>query len=212
MTQTYLIDINTFAGFEDLSVNIKPSRILVFVKKAQDLDLRLFMGAAFYTDFIQYFSNDPTTGALVISPDIPQPYEDLWQGLTYTDKAGHNVGYAGIVPALIYWTFARYIEADSVHYTATGPVIKRHDVGDAVDPKDIAKLVSQQRSVANAHANDIEMYLYNNRTDFPLWRWNEKNKSSRQAGPRIRGVDKTDFNIPGYGNRDFPYGINNGFY
>ncbi len=199
MAQTYLINIDTFAGFEDLSINIKPQRVLVFVKKAQDLDLRIFMGIAFWTDFIQYFSND-VNGDLVISPTTPQPYLDLWNGLTYIDKAGHAVAYDGMTAALVYWTFARYIEADSVHYTATGPMTKRHDAGDAVDPKFIVKLVEQQRSVANAHCNDIELFLYNNKQNYPLWRWNERNKSSRQPGPRIRGIDRTNYNMPGYGN------------
>jgi hypothetical protein len=61
----------------------------------------------------------------------------------------------------------------------------------------VVKLVQQQRSIANAYANDIEKFLWDNKADFPLWRYNAKNKSSRQAGPRIRGVDKTDFNYPG---------------
>lgn len=210
MAQTYLIDISTFAGFEDLSVNINPKRLLVFVKKAQDLDLKLFMGQAFYTDFMQYFSMDGS-GNLVESPSIPALYKQLWEGGEYTDKAGHPIAYDGMIPALVYWTFARFIEADSVHYTATGPVVKRHDAGDAVDSREVAKLVQQQRSVANAHANDIEMFLFNNQSNFPLWRWNERNKSSRQAGPRIRGIDKTDFNLPGYGNGNWP-NLNNGFY
>jgi hypothetical protein len=104
-----------------------------------------------------------------------------------------------MAPTLVYFTFARFIEADAVHYTPTGPVVKHHDNGDAVAPKDIIKLVQQQRSVANAHANEIEKFLWDHRADFPLWRYNGKNKTARQAGPRIRSVDKNNFNYPGYG-------------
>ena len=88
---------------------------------------------------------------------------------------------------------------DSVHYTSTGPVAKRHDEADVIGQKDIAKIVSMQRSVANAYANDIELYLYNNQTSFPLWRWNEKNKESRQPAARIRGIDRTRYNRGAYG-------------
>jgi len=97
------------------------------------------------------------------------------------------------LPTLVYFTFARFIEADAVHYTSTGPVLKHHDNGDPIAPKDIVKLVQQQRSVANAHANEVEKFLWDNKNDFPLWRYNGKNKSSRQAGPRLRSIDRTNY-------------------
>ena len=100
------------------------------------------------------------------------------------------------MPALVYFAFARFIEADAVHYTAAGPVIKHHDHADPLSAKDITKLVQQQRSVANAHANEVEKFLWDNRADFPLWEYSEKNKSSRQSGPRIRSIDRTSFNYP----------------
>jgi len=192
MNTIYLINQNTFQGYEDISVNIKPERLNVFIKKAQDLDLKPFLGHALYYDFMQNFNDDGT-----LKDTAPQPYIDLFNGSEYLDQHGHIVLYEGLVPTLVYFTFARFIEADAVHYTATGPVVKHHDNGDPVAPKDIVKLVQQQRSVANAHANEVEKFLWDNKADFPLWHFNEKNKSGRQAGPRIRSIDKNDFNYPG---------------
>lgn len=191
MTQIYLINQTTFQNYEDISVNVKPERLNVFIKKAQDLDLKPFLGHALYYDFIQNFNADGT-----IKSTAPQPYIDLLNGSEYLDRYGHIVLYEGLLPTLVYFTFARFIETDAVHYTATGPVIKHHDNSDPVAPKDIVKLVQQQRSVANAHANEVEKFLWDNKNDFPLWRYNGKNKSSRQSGPRIRSIDKTDFNYP----------------
>ena len=163
----------------------------MFIKKAQDLDLKPFLGHALYYDFIQNFNSDGT-----LQTTAPQQYKDLLNGSEYLDQYGHIVLYEGLLPTLVYFTFARFIEADAVHYTATGPVVKHHDNGDPVAPKDIVKLVQQQRSVANAHANEVEKFLWDNKEEFPLWRYNGKNKSSRQAGPRIRGIDKNKFNYP----------------
>ncbi len=191
MNQTYLIDNITFQNYEDLSVNIKPDRIKVFVKKAQELDLKPFLGYALYYDFIKHFNADGT-----LQDDTPQCYKDLLNGTEYLDKRGHVVLYEGLVPALVYFTFARFVEADAIHYTATGPVIKHHDYADTLSPDQVTKLVEQHRSVANAHANEVEKFLWDNRQQFPLWYCNEKNRSSRQAGPRIRAVDKTNFNYP----------------
>src|ERR1700742_301611 len=192
MNNIYLIDQITFQNYEDLSVNIKSDRIKVFVKKAQELDLKPFLGHALYYDFIKYFNTDGN-----MQDNTPQPYKDLLNGSEYLDRYGHVVLYEGLLPMLVYFTFARFIEADSVHYTATGPVVKHHDNADAVAPKDIIKLVQQQRSVANAHANEIEKFLWDHKDDFPLWHFSGRNKSARQSGPRIRGIDNTAFNYPG---------------
>ncbi|MGZ3874824.1 MAG: DUF6712 family protein [Mucilaginibacter sp.] len=197
-----LINQTTFQRYEDISVNIKPERLNVFIKKAQDLDLKPFLGRALYYDLIRHFNEDGT-----IKDDTPQPYKDLFNGSEYLDKYGHIVLYEGLQPTLVYFTFARFIEADAIHYTASGPVIKHHDNGDPLNPKDLVKLVQQQRSVANAHANEVEKFLFDNNDDFPLWRYNAKNKSSRQAGPRVRSVDKTDFNYPSGYNSAGPCGF-----
>jgi hypothetical protein len=188
----YLINQTTFQQYEDITVNIKPERLKVFVKKAQELDLKPFLGHALYYDFLSHFNEDGT-----LQDDAPQPYKDLLNGTEYLDDYGHIVLYEGLAPTMVYFTFARFIENDAVHYTATGPVIKRHENGDALTSPEVVKLVQQQRSIANAYANDIEKFLWDNKADFPLWRYNAKNKTSRQAGPRIRGVDKNDFNYPG---------------
>jgi len=186
-----LIIPSTLQLFEDIAVNIKPERINVFIQKAQELDLKPFLGYALYYDLLKHLETDGT-----LKEDAPQHYKDLLNGSEYLDEHGHIVLYQGLKPVLAYFTFARFIEADAVHYTATGPVTKRYDNADAVPAKDIAKLVQQQRSTANAYANETERFLVDHQEQFPAWRYNYNNKSSRQPGPRIRAVDKTAFNLP----------------
>jgi len=281
--QIYLINSTTFKDYEDISINVKPERLLVFVKKMQDLDLKLFLSHPLYYDFIQYCSNTAisdikistpattagdgayedeaviTSGAgieatadivviggivksivinqpgidfkvgdsftiaaipgasftvlsngLAFADNTPAAYVDLFNGTTYVDRYGHTIEYEGMIPMLVYNTFARFIEADSVRFTASGPVIKDVDNSRGLTVSESVKLVQQQRSVANAHANEVTKYLYDNRKDFPLWGYiNQNTNSSRQAGPRIRGIDKTKFNYPngglGYGNMEGDY-------
>jgi hypothetical protein len=187
-----LIDQTTFQRYEDISVNIKPGRLKAFVNKAQDLDLKPFLGYALYYDFIKHFNDNGT-----IKDDAPQSYKDLLNGSEYLDQHGYIVLYEGLLPTLLYFAFARFIEADAIRYTSSGPVIKSLDSSIHAAPQYITKLVQQQRSVANAHANEVEKFLWDHRADFPLWRFSNKNKNARQPGPRIRSVDKTNFNYPG---------------
>lgn len=183
-----IIDQTAFRRFEDISANIKPERLNVFIGKAQELDLKPFLGYALYYDLLQHFNDDGT-----LKTDAPQAYKDLLNGAEYLDKRGHIVLYQGLSPMLVYFAFARFIEDNSVHYTATGPVVKQRENGSSLTNAEITKLVEQQRGTANAYANEAERFLCDHKSDFPLWTYNPKNKSSRQAGPRIRGVDKTEF-------------------
>ncbi|MEN0056979.1 MAG: hypothetical protein AAGC65_25090 [Mucilaginibacter sp.] len=191
MSQIYLINQTTFQRYEDISVNIKPEKLQAFIKKAQHLDLKPFLGYALYYDLIRNCNIDGT-----ISNDAPQHYKDLLNGAEYLDEKGNIVLYEGLSPMLVYFTFARFIENNAVQYTPTGPVIKHHEQGVAIAPPELVKLVQQHRSIANAYANDVERFLWDNKHLFPLWKYDSSNKSSRQAGPRIRGVDKTAYNYP----------------
>ncbi|UEG54537.1 hypothetical protein LLH06_06130 [Mucilaginibacter daejeonensis] len=177
--------------FEDISINVKPERLQVYIKKAQELDLKPFLGYPLYYQLIKYFDTD---GAM--TADAPQVYKKLFNGCEYTDSYGYSLVYEGLIPTLAYFTFARFIEGNGVHYTATGPVIKQYDNAQAVNTQDVIRLVQQQRSIANAHANEVEKFLQEKQVDYPLWRYNERNKSARQSGPRIRAVDRTEFNGP----------------
>jgi hypothetical protein len=198
-----IIDITTFRRYEDISASVKTDRLNVFIKKAQELDLKPLLGYALYYDFSKNFNDDGT-----LKDDAPQHYKDLMNGTEYLDKRGHIVLYQGLSPVMVYYAFARFIEGDAIHYSATGPVIKHHDQGDSLGAEGIVKLVQQQRSIANAYANETERFLKDHKNDFPLWEYNPKNKTARQAGPRIRGIDKTDFNYPAdearYGLPVFP--------
>lgn len=187
-----IINNTTFQQYEDISAGVKTERLNVFIKKAQELDLKPLLGYALYYDFIKHFNE---YGA--VNDDAPQQYKDLMNGAEYLDKRGHIVLYQGLSPVMVYFAFARFIEADSIHYTSTGPVIKQHDNGIAIGAESIVRLVQQQRSVANAYANETERFLKDHKESFPLWNYNPKNKTARQAGPRIRSIDKTEFNHPG---------------
>lgn len=212
MEEIYLINKASFLPYEDLAVNVEEVRLKVFIQKAQELDLEPFMGEPFYYDMLNKCVFNPD-GTLDVTPvaGTPQIYIDLLLGVVYENRNGQKQRFTGMIPALIYWSFARFIEADSVRYTATGPVTKHHDNADALKPSDSAKLVSQQRSVANAYINKAIMFLDIKRTDYPLWRYNYKNTNSRQPGPRMRAVDRTDVKR-GYGaNGRYGYGYGDGF-
>jgi hypothetical protein len=168
----------TFQQYEDISVNIKPERLAVFIKKAQELDLKPFLTPAFYYELMRYITADGE-----LSEDAPEHIQNLVNGCDYTDPQGHIITYEGLVPMLVYFTFARFIEGNSVFYTATGPVVKQYDNAQAVNPAEVSKLVQQQRSVANAHANNVEKFLQDNH--------DEQNRPAAWSADKERRQNRT---------------------
>ncbi|MCJ8208657.1 hypothetical protein MUY27_02990 [Mucilaginibacter sp. RS28] len=190
MTQVYLINQETIRRFEDISPNIKPERLLSHIKKAQDLDFKMLLGRPFFNSFISQFNPDGT-----IKDNAPEGYRNLLNGNEYLDLNGNIVLYEGIAPALVYFTLARIIETDAVRFSSTGLVSKTHDTSVSLSSTDISKLTGRYRSIANAYANEIEKFLNDHRDDFQLWQYDLKNKNARQPAARIRGIDRTSFNL-----------------
>lgn len=199
-----LIIPSALKRFEDIAANVKPDRVNTFIKKAQELDLKPFLGYALYYDLIKNLDSDG-----YLRNDAPEQYFHLLNGCEYLDEQGYIVLYQGLLPVLSYFTFARFIEADAVHYTSTGPVIKRRENADALPSKDLVKLIQHHRSTANAYANDAERFLLDHQNEFPAWNYNYNNRASRQPGPRIRAVDVTDFNYLG---DDILYSLTHQYY
>jgi hypothetical protein len=181
-TQNTLIIPDTLKRYEDIAANIKPERIKVFIQKAQELDLKPFLGYALYYDLVNHLEADGT-----LKEDTPQHYKDLLNGSEYLDEQGYIVLHQGLQPVLAYFTFARFIEADAVHYTTTGPVTKRYDNADALPTKDVVKLVQQQRSTANADTNEVERFLMDHKEQFPIWHYNQKIKQPGRPGRAYAG-------------------------
>lgn len=198
----YLINPDTFLSFEDLSVNIDPQRILTYAKKGQELDLKPFLGHAFYDDLLKQFEAGEN-GISFLSETASEAYQKLWNGCDYTDPHGHSITYEGMIPTLVYFAFARFVEGGSISFTPAGPGTAKSDYFNSLSLKDINTLVSQYRSEANAHCNEVQKYLEDNRKDFPLWNFNAANKRSRQPGARISGIDRTAYNYPGTTNFNY---------
>ncbi len=203
MTQIYLINQATFEGYEDISINVKPARLQSFIKKAQELDLKLFLGYAFYYDLIKQCNEDGS-----LKDNTAEAYIKLFNGCEYFNRNGQLIIYDGITPALVYFTLSRFIENDAVRYTNSGPVLKNHDNAQVLAYADIIKMAQQYRSIANAHLNDIERFLLDNVDDYPLWNFNNQSQTALQPGPRIRAVDRTALNFPFDANYNLNYIIN----
>jgi len=196
----YLINKNDFVNYVDLANNYPVGRLNYFILEAQDLDLKMFFGLAMFTDFFANLSNNPDG---TINTDLlSSPYLNLLNGgIDYKDIGGYTFYYTGLKKMLIYFTLARLTEFGNSHITATGIVKKKTDESTPLTNKELSLMVNNYRSKGKASEQEVKKFLINNQSLFPLYRVNWEADRERGSGPRITGIDKTDFNLnPGLGN------------
>lgn len=119
-------------------------------------------------------------------------YYLLMNGESYVDPSGYQIDYQGLKPALIYWTFARFIENQQISITSHGVVEKTNDYSEQVSEKKIAYRITQARSGALNYFRLVEKYLCDKNTGittYPLYTsYIPINKKS--GGAKISIVDR----------------------
>jgi len=159
MIEVYLIskaDIQKFHPITDLP----DGRIDPFIISCQELDLKPVLNESLYYDFTTKYANtdDPMYNA----------YQNLLNGCTYT-YSGQTIQYPGIKPMLVYYTLSRFIPLQQVQITRHSIVIKKSDQSDPVSQSQITYIVNGLRAQAIGYQNQLEKFLLQNQTTYPLY-------------------------------------------
>jgi len=131
-----------------------------FVSEAQMLDVKNWLGDALLLEIIGQSSTSPTT--------VSALNQALLDGGTYT-YLSHTYHFQGLKAAIIYYAFARFTNRTSFNYTAAGIVVKDSDLSTPATTKDIQRLETENRLIAEAIKCEVITYLNRNYTLYPLW-------------------------------------------
>ncbi len=136
------------------------SRLDPYILKAQELDLKPVLNDALYYDFITKFNS---------TADVMYAlYQALLNGTTYT-YSGQTVSFPGVKPMLIAFTMARFLPANQINVTRYGVTQKTTQQSEPVSASAITYMVNNLRGEAMAYQNQVEQYLLQNQTDYPLY-------------------------------------------
>lgn len=197
MTATpYLITRADFAQYQDLAANVPAARLNSFILDAQNFDMKPFLGLPMYQAMLRGVTNDPVTGAPVFPAAYLQPYLDLINGVTYTDRLGNPIDSPGVKPMLVYFALSRMAQWGNYTFSATGIIKKKHEEADALSGKEISIMVDEHRSKGKSVENEVKMFLLTKQASYPLYFVNDKGDRQRGSGARISGIDRSDFNSP----------------
>jgi hypothetical protein len=146
-----------------------------FIIEAQEFEFQPMIGDEFYLDILEDAGNSFTK------------YNFLWSGGEYI-YGKYKYNNPGFKKMLIYYAYARIIEASNTNSTAFGTVQKLNQHSTQVSTKQIGIMVAQARSGAKAYENKVIDYLNRFENDYPLYRCYRDNK--KFPGFRISGVRK----------------------
>jgi hypothetical protein len=131
-----------------------------FVSEAQLFDVKVWLGDPLLNEIINQASTLPTT--------ISALNQKLLDGGLYTYLSKDYL-FQGLKAAIIYYAFARFTNRTSFNYTAAGIVLKDSDLSTPASTKDIQRLETEARLMADAIKCEIITYLNRNYSSYPLW-------------------------------------------
>lgn len=131
-----------------------------FAVEAQDQELRPILGDGLYYDFMTKFYS---TGDAMYSA-----YQNLLNGTTYTYN-GQTIYYDGHVPMVAYFALAKLVQNNPVNITRFGVVTKTTGQSSPTDPQVIRQVVNELKSCAVTYKNQVDQFLLNNQTTYPLY-------------------------------------------
>jgi hypothetical protein len=132
----------------------------MFVSEAELFDVKAWLGDALLNELIIQASTLPIT--------ISALNQTLLDGGTYTYQS-RTYMFQGLKAAIIYYAFAKFTNRTSFNYTAAGIVYKDSDLSTPATSKDIQRLETEARLMAEAIKCEITTYLDRNYTLYPLW-------------------------------------------
>lgn len=148
MTETLLITLDDIKAIKQISQNINAvERLQPYIQEAQLFDVKGKLGPLFYHDMIKNVSD--------------QKYQELLNGITYTDNAtpSNEYHFIGIKTAIAYYAYARYILNGQVTATGFSVVRKTNEFSEPVEDKTLVRLSTQARMAADALMDDCRDFL-----------------------------------------------------
>jgi hypothetical protein len=159
MDKRVLVTLHDLKKIRPLA-DLNGSRWEQYAVESQDQDLRPILGDGLYYDFMTKVFD---TGATEYAD-----YQLLLNGTNWTDN-GQTVYFDGLVPMLSYFTMARFVQNNPINITRYGIVTKTLSQSTPADPAMINSVVNELRSSAITYKNQVDNYLLNNVTTYPLY-------------------------------------------
>ena len=138
-----------FVDFRDISANVKEARLDVYIREAQYLEIRLFLGAELYN-----LMQEDWNGT-----EFDEPlFNNLWFGVD---------GFHGYMNAGIYFSYSRFLLQQQVNVSRFGVESVQNEISEDISNAQIRSKTNDARKVALKYQEETLVYLEENKTDYP---------------------------------------------
>lgn len=152
--EALLIDKITLSEYWPLSKNMNNNRVDPHILRAQQKQLKPFLGEALYYDLV----TNPETGN----------YPDLIDGTEY-EYGGNTIFFNGLKPLLAAWAYAGMIKENPLHINRAGNKNKDEENSVEIAAATIAIKSNEAKSEAVRLQDETQRFLDTMRANYPLW-------------------------------------------
>lgn len=177
MSQIKLIEHTDFLPYRAIAGNVDAmKRIDPHVLEAQKMDLAPALGASLYFDLLKYTTSRRAGEAAAAANQPPTVYtptdnevifERLLNGVEYTIHAGTDkevtIIFEGIIPVLVYFSYARFVTRDNIRSTPTGFVHKKTLESEPISQKELQQEAERARNDAAVYMQSVHKYIADRR-------------------------------------------------
>ena len=169
--ETILITKDDIRGFwTSLDKNFTEEKLMPYILRAQQTDLKEFFGDAFYYDFVTNI--------------LDAKYQSLLNGGEYVYN-GYTIYHSGVKQLLAAWSYKRILANINVS-VGRASVVDKETAESVRHENDIIFTRSQEAdSEAMRLQAEIRQFLNNERTEYPIW----------NRGSEVNTLNDTSFKI-----------------
>lgn len=165
--ETQLITAESFLPYRAISTNLdNAKRLEPHIIEAQNNDLLDLLGEHLFYDLIKHikaYRIAKEADENHVATTDQQQFLNLLNGTTYVYKQGTpneiTIEYPGLVPVLVYLTYARFVNRDNIRSTPAGFVIKTTMESTPVSGKQIAEEAGRAVNDANVAFRRSEKFM-----------------------------------------------------
>lgn len=157
--------------FRDISANIADEKINIFIREAQSIEARGFLGNSLW-----YLMQNDWNGT-----DFDDDrFNDLWFGADYTNKDGETIRFNGYISAVSYFTYARFLKQQQVNVSRFGVESVQNEISEDISNAQVRSKEKDALQVAFNYQNDTECFLLDKDTIYPEYN-NARNTTPRKT-------------------------------
>ncbi len=162
-----LITAADFLPYRAISKNLdEAKRIEPHIIEAQNNDLIELLGEYLYFDLIKNikaYNAAKEADPLYVATTQQQHFLDLLHGVTYVYKPGTpneiTKEYPGLIPVMVYLTYARFVNRDNIRSTPAGFVVKTTMESTPISAKQITEEAGRAVADANVCFRRVEKFM-----------------------------------------------------